>query len=195
MNEIWKPIAGYEGYYEVSNLGNVRSVNRIIISSNGNSFNYKSKLLKSAKNRDGYLQVALSKNSITNTYFVHRLIAIAFISNLENKPTVNHIDGNKLNNNVLNLEWNTISEQSIHAINKKLKIMPNVWKGKFGSKHGASKKVIKLSIDNVQLKTYNSIIEAANDNKIKYPSRISNVCKGNRETAGGFKWKYNTCNE
>ena len=109
MNEIWKPVLNYEGYYEVSNCGNVRSIDRIITDINGNAYHYKSKQLKPGKNKDGYLQVGISKNGKTNSYYIHILVAIAFIPNVDNKPTVNHKDGIKTNNCIENLEWVTKS--------------------------------------------------------------------------------------
>jgi hypothetical protein len=190
MEIIWKTVLGYEGYYEVSNCGNVRSVNRIIIDINGNKLNYKSKQLKPASNKDGYLQVGLSKNCKTNSYCIHQLEALAFIPNPENKPTVNHIDGIKTNNYIDNLEWSTKSEQAIHSLKHNLRTMPNAWIGKFGSKHGASKKVSQYTKDNVFINTYGSIIEAAEITKINKTS-IGFVCRGTKKTAGGYIWKYN----
>jgi hypothetical protein len=188
--EIWRSVLNYKGYYEVSNHGNVRSINRIIIDKNGNELHYKSRLLKPAPNKDGYLQVGLSRNSKINSYCVHQLEALAFIPNPENKPTVNHIDGIKANNYVDNLEWATKSEQAIHSLEHNLRTMPNAWIGKFGSKHCASKKVTQYTKDNVFINNYGSIIEAANINKVD-AGTITKVCKGEKRTAGGYIWKYN----
>jgi len=107
MNEIWKDIAGYEGLYQVSNLGRIKSLPR-----NGTI-----NLERFIKPRvdSGYERVWLSKNNKTKPLKISRLVAMAFISNTYNKPEVNHIDGNKLNNCVVNLEWVTKSENIKHA--------------------------------------------------------------------------------
>ena len=119
--EIWKPIENYEGLYEVSNLGRVRSIDRIIIMKHRNGCNathyYKGKILATRKNNSGYLKVDLIKDKKAKTFFVHRLVAIAFISNVENKPQVNHIDGNKENNTIENIEWCDAFENQQHALN------------------------------------------------------------------------------
>lgn len=193
MIEIWKPIVGYENYYEVSDLGNVRSIDRTIVHSNNNIFNYKSKILKSAINKYGYLQVGLSINSKTKSYCIHKLVAIAFIPNVNNKPTVNHKDGNKLNNYIDNLEWATKSEQAIHSLKNNLRKMPNSWIGKFGSKHGASKIVIQYDLNNNYIAEYGSIIEASKINNINRTT-ICMVCKNKKKTAGGYVWKYKNNN-
>lgn len=112
MEEVWKHIKGYEGKYQVSNLGRIKSF-------------YKckdGKVIKPLSNTNGYLYIALSKgNRNYKRLLIHRLVAETFIPNLDNKPQVNHIDGNKHNNAVSNLEWVTGSENQIHSYNNKLR--------------------------------------------------------------------------
>jgi len=115
MTEIWHPCVGYETHYEVSNLGNVRSVERMVLHEKGGLKRNPSKVLKHGKGKNGYLTVCFSIDSIRNNHSVHRLVARAFISNESNKPQVNHKDGNKHNNYVDNLEWMTRSENGLHA--------------------------------------------------------------------------------
>lgn len=120
--EIWKEIVGYEGFYEVSNYGKIRSLERKIEQKDANGNIYlrtmKGRVLSSNKNNgNGYKVVALCKGhgerQINN--YIHILVAKAFVSNPENKLTVNHIDGNKSNNYFYNLEWATSLEQASHA--------------------------------------------------------------------------------
>jgi len=116
MEEIWKEIKGYEGYYKVSNFGNVKSLRRKIMTSKGHYHTVNSRVMVLKKDTNGYSSVILSKNQITNQFRVHRLVADAFIPNVENLKCVNHIDGNKKNNKVENLEWVTHSENSRHSV-------------------------------------------------------------------------------
>jgi len=109
--EIWKDIEGYENKYQVSNLGNVKSLETWA----GDRYIRREKILKNNLCGNGYYYVCLSKNGKVKKYKVNRLVAQAFIPNIDNKPFTNHIDGNKLNNCVDNLEWCTQSENMKHA--------------------------------------------------------------------------------
>lgn len=111
MAKVWKDIEGYEGLYQVSNYGQVRSLDRVDM--RGHSL--KGKVLKVRNDTKGYLLVNLSKNGEKKTFNVHRLVALTLITNPENKPQVNHKNGIKSDSNVSNLEWNTSSENTQHA--------------------------------------------------------------------------------
>ena len=116
--EAWKDVVGYEGFYQVSNMGNVRSVPRVLLyERNGNTFkrNIPHKIMKPTKTEFGYLIVSLTKEKTKIQGRIHRLVAEAFLPNPENKRCVNHKDGNKENNCVENLEWVTYSENMQHA--------------------------------------------------------------------------------
>lgn len=132
----WRPVEGYEGYYEVSNCGKVRSIPRRVRVNNQNGIftkSYPSKILKSYITTRGYELVKLCKKGVVKSYSVHRLVAKAFCSNTHEKPEVNHKDGDKLNNHASNLEWNTPSENQKHAFTEGLQ------KPQKGSKNGMSR--------------------------------------------------------
>ena len=116
MEEIWKDVVGYEGYYEVSSLGNVRSVSRMVRSRGRGMRLSPAKIRKQALSTKGYCQVGLSMNGVITTLSVHRLVAECFVLNTDsNKDQVNHIDGDKTNNIFHNLEWVNNSENALHA--------------------------------------------------------------------------------
>lgn len=106
-NEVWKDIKGYEGLYRVSNYGRVKSLKRNTACE---------RILKPRLDKGGYLYINLSKNGICKSKKVHRLVGDCFILNLKHKPQINHIDGNKTNNYVNNLEWSTAAENARHAV-------------------------------------------------------------------------------
>jgi hypothetical protein len=111
VTERWKPIQGYEGLYEVSCLGRVRSLRRI----KPNGQFVPDRILAQTPTRSGYARVSIQKNGIKWHARVHRLVAMAYIPNPMARVEVNHIDGNKLNNSSANLEWSCRSEQMLHA--------------------------------------------------------------------------------
>ena len=121
MERIWKDIQGYESLYQISNDGLVKSLHKIFEVGKGGFMEKEESIRKIAVSKKGYSVCELSVNGLRNTFQVHRLVAQAFIPNNDNKPQVNHIDGNKLNNNVENLEWCTNSENAIHAFKIGLK--------------------------------------------------------------------------
>lgn len=117
MNEEWRPVVGYEGMYEVSNTGDVKSLPRKCPHSSGTGVRRVPKrILTCTETEDGYAKVVLSKEGVHRDKLVHRLVAEAFIANPHSLPIVNHKDFNKKNNNVNNLEWCTQKDNVIHAI-------------------------------------------------------------------------------
>ena len=124
MTEIWKDVVGYEKHYKISNLGRVKTLKKGI-----------EKIRKQSINYDGYANIILSKNGIAKQYKTHRLVALNFIENTLNKETVNHINGIKTDNRVINLEWATRSENMQHAVDTGLK--KKVYMK--GEKNGSSK--------------------------------------------------------
>lgn len=119
MNNVeeWRDIEGYEGLYMISNLGRVKS----LVGWNGSKYIDRVKILKPSMTTTGYWKIELSKDKKKKSKKIHRLIAKAFIPNTNNKPQINHIDGNPLNNNIDNLEWTTQKENVDHAIKVGLK--------------------------------------------------------------------------
>jgi len=163
--ELWKHIKYYEDYYQISSFGRVKSMHK--------------KPYKILINtlRAEYLGIQLSKNRKSKTFSVHRLVAFAFIKNFDTTKIVNHKDGNKLNNHILNLEWVTQKENRMHAKINKL-FIPKCIKV---SQYSKDKKTL--------IKTFNSIKEAMESTGIS-DSKICMVCKGKRNHTGGYFWKY-----
>jgi hypothetical protein len=113
--EEFKDIPGWEGYYQVSNLGVVRSLNRTVVSVTGKVYNRKSKIMPQHTNEDGYKIVYLSRNGRDITMGVHRAMGLAFIPNPKNKPMINHLNSNRADNRLDNLEWCTNAENIQHS--------------------------------------------------------------------------------
>lgn len=130
MDEIWKSVKGYEGLYEVSNFGKLKGLKRTINQGKCHR-TWEEHIVKFGVDGDGYFRTNLAKDGVNKTVKVHRLVAEAFIPNPLNLPEVNHIDGNKQNNNVKNLEWCTRSENLKHAVKIGLKRLD----GEFNPSH------------------------------------------------------------
>lgn len=177
--EIFRPIIGFEDKYEISNIGNVKSLN---YRQTKNSNNLKPKISK----QTGYKEVVLSNKKTKKTISIHKLVASAFIPNLDNKPCINHIDGNKLNNHVDNLEWCSYSENTVHSFKIGTQ-RPNYIILKNNGKL-KRKKVLQFDKNMNFIKEWNSQTEVAKHFGI-YPSCISEVCRGKRKSCKGFIWK------
>ena len=178
MKEVWKDIKDYEGLYQVSNLGRIKSLSRFHYTGWGKNKGYikKEKILTQTLLSIGYYIVTLCKNGESKKMFVHRLVAQAFLDNLNNFPCINHKDENKLNNNVNNLEWCSIKY--------------NVNYGNCITKRANSKKKPVQRIDkDGNIYTYLSATDAGKELGIN-PNFISRCCTGERKTLYGETWNF-----
>lgn len=180
MQEIWKDIPNYFGKYQISNFGNVKSTNY--------KSTKKERIMKPTINSSGYYKIELYKNGKSNIYYVHRLVALVFIPNPENKTQINHIDGNKTNNNVSNLEWVSVSENQIHAINLNLR-KRSPMTGRTGKQNPNSKKILQYDMAGNFIAEWNGIAEAARQINGKACSISNNLCKRTKSSYG-YIWKY-----
>lgn len=174
MEEIWKDVIGHEGYYQVSNLGRVKRVESKIKVKN---FYRKVKENINYLHRGTYITVTLCSRNVKRTHTVHRLVAKAFILNPENKPQVNHLDSNKYNNNINNLEWCTCSENNYHAVH-------------FGNKKA-------IGEDNVNAKLTDEIVLKSRENYFLNNITITKICVENNvahstmsDAINGKTWKH-----
>ena len=188
MEEIWKWINGYENMYQVSNLGRVRSVDRYVyceVSPNKLQHLF-GKVLKIRTDKKGYAVVYLSKEGQQKVGKVHRLVAQAFILNPLGLPQVNHIDGNKANNNVCNLEWcdNSYNQKHAHETGLFPKYEETIGWGR------PARPVAMLDLQTGQvLRTFKTLSSASRETGINQ-ANIRSVCVGDRNHAGGYDWNF-----
>lgn len=166
MDEIWLDIEGYEGLYQISNKGRVKSL-----------YKGSERILRPAIDRYGYYKIMLYNDGVRKTFTIHRLVAQAFIPNLYNKPQINHLDENKLNNCVYNLEWATAKE--------------NINYGTHNERVGnsQSKPIIQYSKSGDFIREWKSASEVKRVLGIDN-SHIIECCRGKLKSAGNFIWKY-----
>jgi hypothetical protein len=186
MEEVWADISGYDGFYKVSNLGNIKSLQRYVKCKDGSVRLFQEKILSGGKAGRGYLLVTLFKGAKKRMEYVHRLVAEAFIPNVNNYPQINHKNGIKTDNRVENLEWCNNSMNMKHAFKTglaKTTIYQVIEKNK--------KKVIQLTKDGKFVSEYNSVIDAAKENNFNF-SNIARCCRNcyGSKSYKGYIWRY-----
>jgi len=176
--EVWRDIAGFEGKYQISNLGRVKSILKTM-----------TKIRKPRIHSSGYWCLNLTVNYKWKSVTIHRLIAIAFIPNPNNYRTVNHIDGNKQNNDISNLEWCTQKENCKHAFRTGLHKPSCI--GRFNELHPMSKTIYQYSIDGEYIQSFPSVSEVGRVLGVKV-GNISSFASHpeKRNYAYGYKWSY-----
>lgn len=177
MKEIWKDVPNYEDLYQISNLGRIKTKNKLGKDRLQRCYIKNSIICSPNLDSSGYKQIVLSKNKKRNTHKIHRLVAQAFIPNPNNYPCINHKDENKLNNYVDNLEWCT------HLYNC------NYGSRTYRCTRHRLHKVRQLDLYNNVINEYNSLQEAEKCTGIKYQG-ISACCRNIQKSSGGYIWQY-----
>lgn len=186
MEEIWKPaiyidekgkIWDFTDYYEISNFGNIRSLDRLVFFKDGRIASFKGKLRIPKLGNAPYKCIELRKGKMVKICLIHRLVALAFVPNPDNLIYVNHKDENKLNNNADNLEWCTKSYNCKYGTGTKRRIEKRI------------RPILQYTKDFQLVAEYPSIKEASEKNNIS-SGAIINVCAGRYNTAHNYIWRY-----
>lgn len=188
--EIWKSI---NGDYEVSNLGRVKSMDRLVKHPTGSLKKWRGRILKIQKTPAGYCYVNLYNNK--NLHLIHRLVATAFIPNPENKPCVNHLNGKRNDNKLENLEWCTYSENEKYSYSHLGKKPNKTGLGKFGLKNPSSKPVALIETTDKIVKIFENATFAEKHIPKVVRNKVHAVCRGLYKTHLGMKFKYITRDE
>jgi hypothetical protein len=185
--EVWKDVVGYKGYYKVSNLGRIKGIARLIKTGKNRKTHLPEKIKVKGLNTWGYEMLGLSKKDIKKMYSVHRLVALAFIPNPENKREVNHKNGIKTDNRVENLEWLTPKENTRHAFDV-LHVKGSML-GKKGKDCHNSKPVNQYDMNYKFIKSFESLTHASEELGIN-KTCICLCCKHKIKSSAHFKWEY-----
>ena len=190
--EVWKEISGYNERYEVSNYGRVRSNDMIVNGRLQNCHNKKGRILKPHTDKEGYKGVVLCVNQKRKTFRLHRLVAAAFIPNPDNLPEIDHIDGNRANNDATNLRWCTRKQNLNYqkAINNKRETMKkvNTWFKKTGKDNHNAKPVYQYDLEGNFIKKWDCIHDAQRCG-FNHGNIIS-CCKGRLKHYKKYIWRY-----
>ena len=187
MNETWKDVVGYEGFYQVSNLGRVKSLDRIVKHSEGYERIHNGRILKPLLDREGYQCLSLHKESKYKKVKIHRLVALAFIDNPLNKQEVNHLNEIKENNNSDNLEWSTRKENESWGTKR--------YRGKSNTDYkeiarNNSKKVMQLDLEGNLIRVWDNLTEIFKEHGYS-KGNVSMCCNGKyNKPLYGFIWKH-----
>jgi hypothetical protein len=184
--EIWKDIHDYEGLYQISNFGRIKTLERTVKFGNRKR-RVKSIIRKPKLKENGYLQAVLYKEHAGHDFYVHRLVATMFCSGYLKNKDVNHKDGNKRNNNADNLEWCSRSENQLHAYRQLKRGCYS--KGRFGKLSHRAKPVMQLSLNGDFIKYWDCAADAQRQLGIG-ESSIRSCLYGRYRQAGGYVWKY-----
>lgn len=190
MEEIWKDIKGYEGLYQVSNLGRIKSLGRKTRNRNG-EYIKKGKILKQSENSMGYLRIMLTTREGTRRrLFVHRLVAENFIKKEKNKNVVNHLDCNPRNNCCNNLEWTTLkgNSQYMSKLGRNKRNEKWITNLRNSLQKSISKKVLRIDSVTKEIKIYNYLNETKKDGFTT--SNVSKCCNGLKNKHKGYYWKF-----
>lgn len=185
IEEIWKDIIGFEGYYQISSTGRVKSLQRLVKSARS-SFGYRTvheRFLATTIDKYGYETVRLHKEGKTFPYTIHRLVALHFVNNPDQLPSINHIDENKLNNHYTNLEWCTVKYNNTfnyrqEKINELLRL-----------KDWRNPKVLSINLEDGSEVVYKGLRDAMRHTGF-VRQEISKCCRGLRPSYNGFVWKF-----
>ncbi|BAM20907.1 HNH endonuclease [Enterococcus phage BC611] len=176
MNEEWLDIKGYEGLYQISNLGRVKSLSKRVVYSNGSIREVPEKILTPSESTQGYLKVNFFKDKKPKTKYIHKLVYVTFVSEVKEGNQLNHINECKFDNTLANLEEVTAKEN----INHGTRTMRQAWFN--------SKPVKAVSVEDGSVKLFPSASQASREGFSR--RHISNVCKGKEKTHLGYVWEY-----
>lgn len=182
FQEVWKDIIGFKGYYQISNLGRLKSLKRSILRNDGSYMNLRERILKPKIDKYGYITYSLTKGNLSKHLTAHRLVAYAFLNKVEGASQINHIDGNKMNNKPENIEWCNSCHNNREAVRLGLR------GGKPYKVRVDSRPILQFK-DGILVKRHQSLAFACRYANLKKTS-ISNCLQGRSKSSGGYVWKF-----